>query len=193
MTRRIPIEVWQCPVCEVVQGVNGKPFLSSRSIALHIVGKAKNRDSAHRDRIVYWIPFVDFATWTNNEIAEQIIEFVEETEPEEEVIEETSIAAELPLEQYRIIREIEIGLHSFIRRRLQEHYGPREHEWWAEGVPLPVRMECVKRRESDTRRQDPFLYTDLIDLQTTLDKNWRMFEEDLKSTKDFFEANTNSM
>jgi hypothetical protein len=188
MPRRLTLEAWECPVCGVAQGISGKPFLSSRAVSLHVAGKAKNQDVNHQEQIRAWIPFVNFGLWTNNEIAEQIVEFVQDTEAAEAeepaTLEDETVA--LPDAQYHLLKETEVGLHNYIRRRLKEQLGSSEDEWWAQGVPQTVRLVCVQRRETDTRRQDAFVYTDLIDLKQILDRNWIMFEQDMKAANEFF-------
>jgi hypothetical protein len=76
------------------------------------------------------------------------------------------------------LSEIELQLHSHIKRRLQERYGTDNDSWWVEGIPLTIRQECAQRRELDRDRQEPFNYTYLLDLKTVLDKNWSLFEPD---------------
>jgi hypothetical protein len=75
-----------------------------------------------------------------------------------------------------LLHNFEILLHRYIKRRLAETYGPSEEGWWVKGVPLPIREECVKRREADPSRDEPFAYTYLIDLRAILDKNWSIFD-----------------
>ena len=82
---------------------------------------------------------------------------------------------------YEHLREIELMLHELICYCLQEVYGEDETGWWVNGVPLTVRQGCQNRREEDPRRQDPWHYTDLVDLKQMLDRQWKHFAE-------FFEA-----
>jgi len=77
---------------------------------------------------------------------------------------------------YEKIREIEIRLHKFIENTLKREFGESGDKWWVEGIPLSIRKKCVDRREEDGRRQDEYYYTDLIDLQSILNNNWRFFE-----------------
>jgi hypothetical protein len=79
-----------------------------------------------------------------------------------------------------LLHDLEIILHHHIRQRLEEKYGPTEEGWWVEGVPLAIRQECHERREADPSRDEPFAYTYLIDLKAIIDKNWTLFESDMK-------------
>ena len=159
MSRRVAIEVWACPVCWAERGFRGQPFMSPWQIALHIVGKAQKPDLQHQERIRGWIPYVNFS-WTNNQIAEQIVEFVQEAGPRETATEESETidasSLEVPLALYQSIRDIEIGLHSFIRRTLQDRFGINENDWWVQGVPETVRIECATRREKTPRGKTIF-------------------------------------
>ncbi|MDP2952151.1 MAG: tetratricopeptide repeat protein [Chloroflexota bacterium] len=85
---------------------------------------------------------------------------------------------------YELVAASEETLHLFIEQRLKQAFGESEGEWWAKGVPLPIRQKCAQRREEDPRRKPPFGYTDLIDLAGILDKNWRYFEGDYQRVKD---------
>jgi len=78
------------------------------------------------------------------------------------------------------LRELETGLHEFVRTVLVESFGEGE-SWWVDGVPTQVRAECAKRREEDPARDEVWRYTYLLDLKTIVDKNWAAFEPILRS------------
>lgn len=85
---------------------------------------------------------------------------------------------------YRYIIKFETELHQFIRRMLEEEYGYDEKEWWVKGIPYQIRVDCSKKREEDEKfREEPYKYTDLIDLRTIIDKNWRLFEPEFQLVK----------
>lgn len=90
-------------------------------------------------------------------------------------------------DMYEDIRDIELTLHDFIRKALEEHYGEDEKEWWAKGIPMKVRKDCHLRREEDVDRQEPWGYTELIDLKDIIDKKWSIlsqsFSADFRSDK----------
>ena len=76
-------------------------------------------------------------------------------------------------DMYDDIRSIEIGLHRLVREVLQSEYGAEK--WWREGVSLPIRQKCATRREEDDDpADDPDGYTDLLDLCTIAEKEWKV-------------------
>ena len=78
-------------------------------------------------------------------------------------------------DMYEDIRTIEVGLHGLIRQGLEHEFGSGESGWWRQGIPVKIRQDCVLRREEDpTPALEPFCYTDLIDLGTILDKQWKV-------------------
>lgn len=78
---------------------------------------------------------------------------------------------------YEDLRIIEIHLHSFIRRTFETKFGTGEGDWWHQGIPEAVRKACHNRREEDSERSDPYCYTDLIDLRSILDKQWKFIRD----------------
>ena len=88
---------------------------------------------------------------------------------------------------FQAINQVEQQLHEFIRRRLKDEYG-EEDGWWVKGIPLPIREDCVRQRERDPKRLEPYNYVYLIDLRTVLDKNWRLFERDLLRIATLYES-----
>jgi len=83
-------------------------------------------------------------------------------------------------DMYEDIRAIETHLHELIREALIEKYGEGELEWWREGIPLSIRQNCQSRREEDEDPvEDPYCYTDLLDLWHILDKQWNILKDAL--------------
>lgn len=76
-------------------------------------------------------------------------------------------------ELYLDLHTIELKLHRLIKKVLKKEFGADEDGWWRKGVDLRVRQTCVCRREEDEERlEEPYCYTDFIDLRTILDKQW---------------------
>jgi hypothetical protein len=74
---------------------------------------------------------------------------------------------------YEYIREIELGLHAFVRETLKAACG--ENAWWR-AVPEEIRVTCVGAKERDDEPlDDPFCYTTFIHLSGIMDKNWATF------------------
>lgn len=188
---------WICPVCNINTNAQGNPFFDSRSVALHIAGKILSYD--YKSQHKKWLTnrmggnVISYAKYTINTLADKIRPHVLEDyesrrKAEEEkmkhflkqqrAIEEPGVLA------YKYATYFEKRLHSFIRQILEEEFGETENEWWAKGVPLQVRTECVKRRESDPLREESYNYIDLIDLKSIVDKNWRVFEPQFKLPRD---------
>ena len=70
---------------------------------------------------------------------------------------------------------IERSLVEFIHKRLQDTLG---EDWWTKGIPLPIRKKCADRCEEEGNLLPKASYLDLLDVQTILRKNWRLFERD---------------
>jgi hypothetical protein len=80
---------------------------------------------------------------------------------------------------YRLICEIEILLHKFVKDTLENTYQGR---WWREGIPQQIRKECADRKEEDpTPLEDPhaYGYTTFIHLKKIIDENWSSFSAEL--------------
>jgi hypothetical protein len=76
-------------------------------------------------------------------------------------------------DMYEDLRSIECELHWLVRHILVERFGGGESGWWRQGVPRPIRIQLVSRREEDPEpRTEAYLYTDLIHLWDIIDKNW---------------------
>jgi len=79
-------------------------------------------------------------------------------------------------DMYEDIRIIETHLHQIIQEALEEEYG--EELMWRQGIPEPVRRNCVIRQEEDPEPvADPYCYTDLLDLWHILDKQWTVLSK----------------
>jgi hypothetical protein len=77
-------------------------------------------------------------------------------------------------DMYEDIRIIETHLHKQIYEILSEIYGEEETGWWRRGIPLSIRQTCQIRREEDEEPvEDPYCYTDLLDLWHIFDKQWK--------------------
>ena len=60
-----------------------------------------------------------------------------------------------------------------IKLALVEQFGEKEAGWWRQGVPEPLRKKCRERQEGDPEPiEDPYCYTDLLDLRDILEKRW---------------------
>ncbi len=75
-------------------------------------------------------------------------------------------------DMYEELRRLEIKLHGIIRNALHEEYGRDESGWWRTGIPLALRQKLQNRREEDTDPDEPYAYTDLLDLADILEKQW---------------------
>ena len=83
-------------------------------------------------------------------------------------------------DMYEDIRTIETHLHQLIQETLEEKYGEELMGWWRQGIPEPVRKNCVIRQEEDSEPvPDPYCYTDLLDLWHILDKQWTVLSKAL--------------
>lgn len=81
-------------------------------------------------------------------------------------------------DMYEDLRRIETGLHAKVREALIREYGDGEAGWWRKGIPEGVRVKCQERRERDPDDPcEPFSYSDLLDLDKTLEDQWRLLKD----------------
>ena len=83
-----------------------------------------------------------------------------------------------------LIDKIQRMLFENVFDKLKKHFGEKESEWWAQGVPPGVRENCAKLRENDPERKNIEQYITLIDYYNIAAHNWSLFESDLAFTKD---------
>ena len=79
----------------------------------------------------------------------------------------------------RILNRIEVTLCRYVIDRLRAKFGSR---WWVEGVPLRTRKGCAERHEEEARDIElpKEAYLMLIDLQSMIKANWKLFEKDMQ-------------
>lgn len=83
-------------------------------------------------------------------------------------------------DMYENLRDIEIFLHQTIRDTLKKQYGDGEMNWWRKGIPLKIRQSCQSKREEDEDPvEEPYCYTELLDLWEILDKQWSILKNSL--------------
>jgi hypothetical protein len=83
-------------------------------------------------------------------------------------------------DMYEDIRAIETYLHGVIGQALLAEYEESEMGWWRQGIPESVRKSCVVRQEEDPEPvDDPYCYTELLDLWQILDKQWNVLSKAL--------------
>jgi len=76
---------------------------------------------------------------------------------------------------YEYLISTEKLLHEQIHKVLAAKYG--DTDWWRQGVPEKVRLDCVTAREKDTDGDgEPFAYTTLIHLREILERQWPQFQ-----------------
>ena len=179
---------WLCPVCFCNTNSQGIPFFSSRAVALHVSGKIRSGDRSHRRCAVSKAGDIIDEPGVNrsiNTLAERLQSYVSESnkmrwQQEEERIEhlvQKRMGKEDPrVVAYKYVKAIETSLHEFAQRILQVSFGAEESGWWVQGVPLNIRRECAQRCEEDKLREEKYKYTDLIDLEAIINKNWKEFE-----------------
>lgn len=74
-------------------------------------------------------------------------------------------------DMYEMVRNIEVRLHTFVKRAFIAEYG--EENWWRGGVPDRIRADCAALLEKDPEpAAEPYCYTHLIALREVLDKGW---------------------
>jgi hypothetical protein len=97
------------------------------------------------------------------------------SQEDRQIVQRFGSAAHAMGDMYEDLRDIETALHLRIRSTLEEEYGSGKTEWWLR-IPLETRNKCNERCEVDNLSLDAYCYTDLIDLQKIIDKNWSVLQ-----------------
>jgi len=191
---------WLCPVCNISTNSLGIPFTGCRATALHVAGKMRSGDSLHRSWAISKVGDVindSSVKHSINTLADELEWYVSEDnkerrQQEEEkikhLIEEKAAKKESRVIAYRYINKIEISLYNLIRLTLQAEFGEAEQEWWLNGVPQKIRVDCAQKREEDPLREELYSYINLIDFSTVIDKKWRLFESNFQLIKGHIES-----
>jgi hypothetical protein len=189
----IQLSDWLCPACNSNSNSLGIVFSRPRGIALHVAGKIKTGDHTHsqwaRKNInedIYRPEIYKTINTLASVIEPKVIEINNDRNKREEermqrIIEERDANEEPKVLAYKHITYIENQLHQCVCRILKESYGHNEDEWWVKGISSTIRVECAKRREESTPREELFSYTDLIHLKIIIEKNRSIFEPRLLS------------
>lgn len=81
---------------------------------------------------------------------------------------------------YWFVTQTELILHQLVKEVLISEFGENEDQWWRQGIPQKVRIDCVTLREQDAERPThPYSYTTLINVVDIIDKNWRLISKRL--------------
>jgi hypothetical protein len=175
------LRVYQCPVCGQAESRDGKPFWTEAAVAWHIAGKIlwSQGNKRHEEWARKQVPDINLEL-LEPEMARALYQAVHDAVETEDrgLAGKASLQSPSP-SPLDALQRIERQLHQHIKRRLQAKFGDQGESWWVSGIPLKIRKECVTRREEDPSRDEPYSYTDLIDLKEILDKNWPLFEMDL--------------
>jgi len=83
--------------------------------------------------------------------------------------------ANLSSTAFDLLDRTERSLVDFTERKLQSQMA----DWWTDGIPTSVRIECAKRSEEEGNKLPKAAYLDLIAVKTILESNWALFESDL--------------
>ena len=191
----IPTE-WQCPVCGTERNSRGALLSSARAVSLHVAGKIRIGDGAHRQwgrQCAGDIIFDSYVQSSINNLADELetsvreenevrrrdeLARIRELATGRDAVEEPNVIA------YKSIYQLETSLHGCVRQSLEHEFGEDETQWWVKGVPSQIRAECASRREEDPDREELYAYTDLVHLKKIIDRHWRLFEARLGRISD---------
>ena len=103
------------------------------------------------------------------------LEPLSEAVPYQVVLLDRRQAEELPSDDDlgQLIESAEVVVYRWLLQKLKQEFGA---DWWDSGVPEPIRVQCVTRREKETTSQTmpPEAYMTLIDFRDIMRKNWSM-------------------
>lgn len=75
-------------------------------------------------------------------------------------------------DMYENVRAIEVGLHKLVRAALEARQ-PGGRQWWTDGVPSEIRLECERRRGRDKEpAEHSYNYTDLLHIREIVNRHW---------------------
>jgi len=167
----------QCPVCDERTNSSGMPFMSEWAVACHVAGKIISGNRLHNS----WAR-TKLGEFNQSRSVPKLAELLL-TAVHRDLKELKSLHAQPPITPLNLMHDIEVKLHDHIRRRLESHFGVENESWWVNGIQLPIREDCAKRREADPARDVFFAYAYLVDLKSILDKNWLLFEADFQRVR----------
>lgn len=173
-----------CPVCGTETNSSGDQFGSVRAVALHVASSAQSYRWGHREWVSALVsdesdPDIDGAS--NNDLAKIIKGPVKRfLEYQERLHEEELETQESDLQPHLLHKAFEREAHKYIEIRLKNEYGSEGRDWWYEGVPGGVRQKAQRRKEDEKSQKDPLHFLDLLDLWRILDKQWRLFKDELE-------------
>ena len=77
------------------------------------------------------------------------------------------------------ILEIHEKLYKYVVTTLKKHFGPSEDEWWVNGIPLKIRIECASLWEEKNRPGEVHstLYLSHYERICKYDQNWDIFKD----------------
>lgn len=84
-------------------------------------------------------------------------------------------------EAQKLIDEIEYFMFERVTEKLREKFGDN---WWYEGVPEKVRLQCSETHQKEKGVKKPEQYIHIIDLQSIASANWDLFENYFTISKD---------
>ena len=80
-----------------------------------------------------------------------------------------------------MIDEISLKMYNLVIDKLMEEFG---ENWWYDGMPEKVRLQCTERREKDKGLKDSEQYLLLKDYHSIAHKNWLLFQPYFTIDKD---------
>lgn len=83
-----------------------------------------------------------------------------------------------------MIDKIQERLFTVTISVLKKYYKDDENQWWMEGIPESVRLECVKRHEKDKGIKNREQYLFLIDYKTIAAYDWDLLKDYYSFSKD---------
>jgi len=76
-----------------------------------------------------------------------------------------------------LIDSIQKTLFKSIIMKLKEHHNDDPDDWWTEGIPEPVRLNCAQRSEKEKGAKNKEQYICLIDYHNIAAYDWPFFKE----------------
>lgn len=74
-----------------------------------------------------------------------------------------------------MINRIKDKIFPHVLKTLKKHFKEEDDEWWLEGIPGPIRIDCSTKREEDKCTSPKETYLQLINYQDIARLNWDLF------------------
>lgn len=165
-----------CPMCFDLYRADEikhyKVFADARALSLHLGGKARAGDEAHRNWIRTNCGDIEFKTSDLFRDTNRIAQIIHP-----KVIHHLAQQRQDPRGwMFPLVIECEVMLRDLVKKTLKDHLGDTPDRWWFDGVPEKIRVQCATLFEKDKgKTKERYEYAYIIDLLEIIFSHWGWF------------------